>query len=57
MFKSISRSAALATGILGLAVAVSALPKVTRTGRYLYSEDGTRFLIKGIAYQEQGALP
>ena len=33
---------------------VNALPKVTRAGRYLYSEDGTRFYIKGVAYQEQG---
>ncbi|KAH9890994.1 Glucanosyltransferase-domain-containing protein [Cubamyces lactineus] len=56
MYNPISRSAVLATGILSLAAAVSALPKVTRTGRYLYSEDGTRFLIKGIAYQEQGVV-
>ncbi|KAG8942830.1 1,3-beta-glucanosyltransferase gas1, partial [Tulasnella sp. 408] len=35
---------------------VSALPKVTRTGKYLYQEDGTRFYIKGIAYQEQGTV-
>lgn len=33
---------------------VQAIPKVTRTGRYLYQEDGTRFYIKGIAYQAQG---
>ena len=25
-------------------------------GRFLYSEDGTRFLVKGIAYQEAGAV-
>jgi hypothetical protein len=37
-----------------LSSTVSALPKVTRAGRYLYSEDGTRFYIKGVAYQEQG---
>lgn len=35
---------------------VSALPKVTRAGKYLYQEDGTRFYIKGIAYQEQGTV-
>ncbi|KAG9045555.1 1,3-beta-glucanosyltransferase gas1 [Tulasnella sp. UAMH 9824] len=35
---------------------VSALPKVTRAGRYLYQEDGTRFYIKGVAYQEQGTV-
>ncbi|KAI0768590.1 Glucanosyltransferase-domain-containing protein [Trametes elegans] len=54
MLGSISRAAAFATGVLALAAGVSALPKVTRAGRYLYSEDGTRFFIKGIAYQEQG---
>ncbi|KAG8919117.1 1,3-beta-glucanosyltransferase gas1 [Tulasnella sp. 417] len=37
-------------------VGVSALPKITRTGRYLYQEDGTRFYVKGIAYQEQGTV-
>ncbi|KAF7290861.1 1,3-beta-glucanosyltransferase [Mycena kentingensis (nom. inval.)] len=26
---------------------VAALPRITRTGRYLYSQDGTRFIIKG----------
>ena len=31
-----------------------ALQNVTRAGRYLYTEDGNRFYIKGIAYQEQG---
>ncbi|KAG8834635.1 1,3-beta-glucanosyltransferase gas1 [Serendipita sp. 399] len=36
---------------------VSALPKITRTGKYLYDESGTRFFIKGIAYQEPGELP
>ncbi|KIO26570.1 carbohydrate-binding module family 43 protein [Tulasnella calospora MUT 4182] len=44
-----------ATGAF-ISMAVSALPKVTRTGRYLYQEDGTRFYIKGIAYQEQGTV-
>lgn len=37
-------------------LSVQALPKVTRSGRYLYTDDGTRFYIKGIAYQEQGAV-
>ncbi|KAI0670201.1 Glucanosyltransferase-domain-containing protein [Trametes maxima] len=49
------RATALASGVLAIAAGVSALPKVSRAGRYLYSEDGTRFFIKGIAYQEQGA--
>jgi hypothetical protein len=44
-----------ATGaLLALTTLVGALPKVSRTGKYLYSEDGTRFFIKGIAYQTQG---
>ncbi|TDL16753.1 glycoside hydrolase family 72 protein [Rickenella mellea] len=33
---------------------VHALQKVTRAGRYLYTDDGNRFYIKGIAYQPQG---
>ncbi len=33
---------------------VYAISKITRSGRYLYEEGGTRFYIKGIAYQEQG---
>lgn len=32
---------------------VQAVNPVTRAGRYLYS-GGSRFYIKGIAYQEQG---
>lgn len=34
---------------------VDAISKITRAGRYLYDSDGTRFFIKGVAYQEQGA--
>lgn len=37
-----------------LAATVGALPQVTRKGRYLYTPDGTRFYIKGVAYQPQG---
>jgi hypothetical protein len=33
---------------------VDAIQKVTRSGRYLYTADGNRFYIKGVAYQEQG---
>ncbi len=55
MHAAISRFAGLAAAALTLAAGVGALPKVSRQGRYLYSDDGTRFLIKGIAYQEQGA--
>ncbi|KAG6814048.1 hypothetical protein H0H92_003898 [Tricholoma furcatifolium] len=35
---------------------VKALSNVTRSGRYLYNADGSRFYIKGIAYQEQGVV-
>ncbi|KAF8610763.1 carbohydrate-binding module family 43 protein/Glycoside hydrolase family 72 protein [Ceratobasidium sp. AG-I] len=42
--------------LAGLAHTVLALPKITRTGRYLYNPDGSRFYIKGISYQEQGTL-
>ncbi|OSX67830.1 carbohydrate-binding module family 43 protein [Postia placenta MAD-698-R-SB12] len=33
-----------------------AVQKVSRNGRYLYTADGNRFYIKGVAYQEQGAV-
>ncbi|KAJ7114474.1 Glucanosyltransferase-domain-containing protein, partial [Mycena epipterygia] len=33
-----------------------ALSKVSCTGRYLYTDDGTRFYIKGITYQTQGLV-
>ncbi|KAH8100479.1 Glucanosyltransferase-domain-containing protein [Cristinia sonorae] len=39
-----------------LLTGVSAIQKVSRAGRYLYTEDGNRFFIKGIAYQEQGQI-
>ncbi|KAF5375191.1 hypothetical protein D9758_000023 [Tetrapyrgos nigripes] len=35
---------------------VQAISKVTRSGRYLYTDDGNRFYIRGIAYQEQGEV-
>jgi len=35
---------------------VNAIAKVSRGGRYLYSDNGSRFYIKGIAYQEQGTV-
>jgi hypothetical protein len=38
------------------ALSVQAIGKVSRSGRYLYNDDGSRFYIKGIAYQEQGAV-
>ena len=53
--KAFSRAVALAFGVLGIAAGTQALQKVTRAGRYLYTEDGNRFFIKRVAYQEQGA--
>jgi len=50
----ISRAAALLAAFATSLLTVQAIPKVTRTGRYLYSDDGSRFYMKGIAYQEQG---
>ncbi|KAJ6529107.1 1,3-beta-glucanosyltransferase [Mycena vulgaris] len=44
----------LATTALLASVSVRALSKVSRTGKYLFTEDGNRFFIKGIAYQTQG---
>ena len=37
-----------------LASSASAIQNVTRAGRYLYTQDGNRFYIKGIAYREEG---
>ncbi|KAJ7102325.1 1,3-beta-glucanosyltransferase [Mycena belliarum] len=46
------------TVLLALAssTTVHAIAKVSRTGRYLYTDDGTRFYIKGVAYQPPGAV-
>ena len=52
-FAAATALVAAASSLLG----VAALPKVTRTGRYLYTDDGNRFYIKGIGYQEQGESP
>lgn len=40
--------------IAALAAPAYAIGKVSRAGRYLYNDDGSRFYIKGVAYQEQG---
>ncbi|KAI0307493.1 glycoside hydrolase family 72 protein [Multifurca ochricompacta] len=50
-----SRVAAAFAVVLSLSSGVYPIGKVTRSGRYLYNADGSRFYIKGIAYQEQGA--
>ncbi len=55
--KQFSRLAAVASAVLVLAAGAHALQKVSRAGRYLYTDDGNRFFIKGIAYQEQGTCP
>ncbi|EDR08961.1 glycoside hydrolase family 72 protein, partial [Laccaria bicolor S238N-H82] len=39
-----------------LAYNVHAISQVSRTGRYLYTADGSRFYIKGVAYQQQGIV-
>jgi 1,3-beta-glucanosyltransferase GAS1 len=39
---------------LTLSSGVHGIGKITRSGRYLYSADGSRWFIKGVAYQEQG---
>lgn len=51
-----SRAVALSAALVSLACNVAAISKITRAGRYLYKDDGSRFYIKGIAYQEQGAV-
>ncbi|KAF5323504.1 hypothetical protein D9611_005818 [Ephemerocybe angulata] len=56
MLVSLRPAAAVAAVTALLATSVNAIPKVTRTGRYLYQDDGTRFYIRGIAYQEQGEV-
>ncbi|CAE6515272.1 unnamed protein product [Rhizoctonia solani] len=45
-----------ACALAALANSAVALPKITRVGRYLFNPDGSRFYIKGVAYQEQGNL-
>lgn len=44
-----------AAAALALAASVQAISKISRKGRYLYDDSGSRFYIKGVAYQEQGA--
>ncbi|KAJ7115292.1 Glucanosyltransferase-domain-containing protein [Mycena epipterygia] len=45
-----------AAALLGLIAVAGAIPKVSRTGRYLFTDDGNRFFVKGIAYQTQGVV-
>lgn len=41
-------------GLLLCSLGANAIQKVSRAGRYLYTADGNRFYIKGVAYQGQG---
>jgi len=51
------RAPVLFSLFLAVASVVQAIPPVTRDGSYLYTDDGaTRFYIKGVAYQPQGAV-
>ncbi|KAI0343991.1 hypothetical protein BDW22DRAFT_1328054 [Trametopsis cervina] len=47
---------ALAASAAFLATGTQAVQKVSRQGRYLFNADGSRFFIKGVAYQPQGAV-
>ena len=51
---SFNRVAAAFAVALTLCSGVYSIGQITRTGRYLYASDGSRFYIKGVAYQEQG---
>lgn len=46
--------AALLAVATALFTGVEAISNITRAGRYLYNSDGSRFYIKGVAYQAQG---
>ncbi|KAF7345193.1 1,3-beta-glucanosyltransferase [Mycena sanguinolenta] len=46
----LAAAAAASTTVYG------AVQKVTRAGRYMYTADGNRFYVKGIAYQTQGQI-
>ncbi|KAG6814049.1 hypothetical protein H0H92_003899 [Tricholoma furcatifolium] len=48
------KAAVFFSALAALSNPAEALSNVTRSGRYLYNSDGSRFYIKGIAYQEQG---
>ncbi|KAI6133406.1 carbohydrate-binding module family 43 protein/Glycoside hydrolase family 72 protein [Pisolithus croceorrhizus] len=54
--RSLYRIAAGLTAAALLVSGVRAIQQVTRAGRYLYTADGNRFYIKGVAYQQQGTI-
>lgn len=55
--RSISAAAALLLTASSYVSTVGAIAKVTRSGKYLVDDSGSRFYIKGVAYQEQGVFP
>lgn len=48
--------ALLLSSLLPLLSGVTAINQITRTGKYLYEPDGSRFYIRGVAYQPQGEV-
>ncbi|KZT22131.1 carbohydrate-binding module family 43 protein [Neolentinus lepideus HHB14362 ss-1] len=56
MWPSVRRVSAAVAAAAALFTGVQAISKVSRDGRYLYTDDGSRFYIKGVAYQPQGAV-
>ncbi|KAI0286688.1 glycoside hydrolase family 72 protein [Russula aff. rugulosa BPL654] len=52
---SFSRVATAFAVALTLSSGVYSIGQIARTGRYLYASDGSRFFMKGVAYQPQGA--
>jgi hypothetical protein len=55
MFSFLRAAAAIAV-TLSLSSGGHAIAQIARDGRYLYDQSGDRFYIKGVAYQEQGAV-
>jgi hypothetical protein len=51
------RAARLLTALALFSCGAHAISQVSRNGRYLYNADGSRFYIKGMAYQTQGMFP
>ncbi|KAI6010180.1 carbohydrate-binding module family 43 protein/Glycoside hydrolase family 72 protein [Pisolithus marmoratus] len=54
--RSLYRIAASLAAAALVVSGVHAIQRVTRAGRYLYTADGNRFYIKGVAYQQQGSV-
>ncbi|TFK57653.1 glycoside hydrolase family 72 protein [Heliocybe sulcata] len=54
MWASVRRVSAGVAAAAAFFTGVQAIAKISRGGRYLYSDDGSRFYIRGVAYQPQG---